>query len=831
MINQTCVGRQDEFKKLHGFLELAASGQRQLCFVIGEAGSGKTTLLNSFIRSIEETDPDVVVAIGECNGQIGIMDPYLPFRDVITMLIGDFDAKLTQNRISPQNAKRLTNFVETSLEALLEYGPDLIGNLIPGGILVTIATKILTKKAKLLDKLKKKLDSNKLSIDDINEPRIFQQYTNVIRALTSNNTLVIVLDDLHWADNASINLLFHLLRKIELSRLFIVGTYRPDDVALGRNGGRHPLESTLNEIKRYFGDVWMELGKKNETEGQKFVDEIVDTEANRLSSSFRETLFSWTEGNALFTVEILRNMQERGDLIRDNDGYWIEGPQLNWNNLPPRVEGVIEERIMRLEEQLREALSIASVEGENFTAQVIGALQKINERQVLKSLSSELEKRHHLIQESGEVKVGPQMLSLYRFSHSLVQQYIYNDLGISERRLLHREVAEILESLYEGRKDEIATQLARHHQEAGQPEKAIVYFGQVGDKALRISAFHEAISLFEKALNLGTSTVEMQAILNRQLGLANYGLGEFGAAREQFGKSVKLARSINDLSNVAVGISYLGRVLADLGESPQAKRMLTEGLEIARSIGDKGILISALNGMGYVMCELGEFLEAQNLYKEGMSLVREMGAQISPNTLYDLGCCIHLIADFTRAKDVLKDGLDVAKVAGNLSVMSYIINELGWIVYEEKDFTQAQQYFEEGHVLAKENDDKWTMAEAFNGLGFVACALGNYSASEQFFCDALKISHQTNYVPEQLFILVGFSNLLAKWGKIEKAVELIALSIFHSGSNAEVKHFANFILGEMQSVLSSDVLETLLERGKSLDLPITVNKILEGNYL
>lgn len=148
----------------------------------------------------------------------------------------------------------------------------------------------------------------------------------------------------------------------------IIGAYRPARVALGREGERHPLESTLNKIKRYFGDVWIELGE-TPPEGRAFVDALLDHEPNRLDDDFCTRLHRHTAGHPLFTIALLRAMQERGDIVQDADRYWVETATLDWGTLPAKVEGVIEERIGRLEEELLGILTVASVEGEEFTVQ------------------------------------------------------------------------------------------------------------------------------------------------------------------------------------------------------------------------------------------------------------------------------------------------------------------------------------------------------------------------------------------------------------------------------------------------------------------------------
>ena len=224
------------------------------------------------------------------------------------------------------------------------------------------------------------------------QSHLFQQFTNVLVALSQIKSLILLLDDMQWADTASIDLLFHLGRRLEGSRILFVCAYRPEEVALGR-GGRHPLEKVLAEFKRRSGDVWLDLAAVRDQEERRFIDALVESEPNALDEGFRRALYEHTGGHPLFTVELLRAMQERGDLVQNAEGFWIEGPALDWETLPARVEGVIEERVGRLEEELREILSVASVEGEEFTAQVVARVQDLGERKLLRHLTRELAHR------------------------------------------------------------------------------------------------------------------------------------------------------------------------------------------------------------------------------------------------------------------------------------------------------------------------------------------------------------------------------------------------------------------------------------------------------
>jgi DNA-binding SARP family transcriptional activator len=360
------VARQQELAGLEAFLELALAGQGRVAFVVGEAGRGKTALIEEFSRRAQDRYADLIVAGGNCNAYTGIGDPYLPFREILSLLSGDFEARWLAGIISPEHARRLWSLMSRTVQALVEVGPDLIDIFIPGLALVSRAAAAEPGDAAWLAQLKRLVVRDPAGQSPVNLQQrvLFEQYARVLQVLARKQPLLLVLDDLQWADAGSTSLLFHLGRQLKGSRILIAGLYRPAEVS-GREGERHPLEGVVHEFQRHFGDIQIDLGQ---AVGKLFVEAFLDTEPNRLGPEFREVLYRHTRGHALFTIEMVRGMQERGDLIQDEAGRWVEGQNVDWQRLPARVEGVIGERLGRLPATLQEVLKVASVDGEHFTA-------------------------------------------------------------------------------------------------------------------------------------------------------------------------------------------------------------------------------------------------------------------------------------------------------------------------------------------------------------------------------------------------------------------------------------------------------------------------------
>jgi tetratricopeptide (TPR) repeat protein len=587
------VGREKELRQLGDRLELMIEGQGQVCFVTAEAGFGKTSLATEFARRAQQRHEDLLVVIGDCNAHTGISDPYLPFRELLSMLMGDTEDRVAQGMTTEENAGRLEGFLGVSKRILADVGPDLIDIFLPGIGIATRASAMVVGDKKVRRRRSDSFAGSAAAMAmadsgvSSEQSRIFEQVTSVLTSLAEKKPLLLILDDLHWVDDSSASLLFHLARRIEGSRIHVVGTFRPEEVALGRGEARHPMEQVVSELKRHYGDPVLALGEDTEAETRQFIDMLIDSEPNKLDESFRAQLHLRTNGHALFAAELLLDMQERGDLQPDASGQWVEGDTLDWKRLPARVEGVVEERINRLEDELQEILTIASVEGEIFTAQVVGRIQEISERQLLKRLTRELERRHRLVSEEGSRRVGENRISQFRFRHHMFQKYLYESLGQSEREQLHEDIASILESLYAGCRSTVAVQLARHYENALMWPQAAECYLLAGARASEVYACNEALGLAEQGIStLGqvgdlSEHSELLLELNLLLGKAQHHVGQFAESMDTFHQTAELAGELGAaeaMARAALGYDEPRWRCNMLGST--AVKLLTRALEL-----------------------------------------------------------------------------------------------------------------------------------------------------------------------------------------------------------------------------------------------------------
>jgi DNA-binding SARP family transcriptional activator/tetratricopeptide (TPR) repeat protein len=733
---QLFVAREQELGQLNRSLDSTLNGKGRVAFVTGDAGRGKTALLREFARQASEAYPELLVAAGSCNPYSGVGDPYLPLRSVLRTLMGNLELAGSSGMIDRVQALRLWQTMPQALQALVEHGFYLVDTFLPGNELLTLAEAKGVSQLGLRQAIEKALNPS----SHLAQQHLFEQYCAVLRALSREYPLLIVLDDLQWVDSASAGLLYHLGTRLEGSRILVLCAYRPEEIALGRDGDRHPLEKALAEFKRLYGDAWLDLTHSDKRKGRNFIDVFLDSEPNRLGHEFRERLFHHTEGHPLFTIELLRAMQERGELLRDGQGFWIEGPVLDWEQLPSRVEAVIAERIGRLEPTLRETLSIASVEGEDFTAQVVARVQQVNDRMLLHELSEELVKHHRLVHEQGEVLVAGQTLWRYRFAHALHQKYLYNHLGSPERRLIHEAIAVALEELYTDRTTEIAARLAYHWQRAKDADKAREFTLLAGQEALAAFANQIAEGYFRQALELGP-TIAQRATLLAGLGEALRRQARREEAVRVLQEGIDLYSQLEYLDGIADLYKCLSSVLFRHNRL-EAWNACQEGLERLEEAADSPGLARLLAEAGRIAYFLIE-PSAENLCKRAMDMAERLGvleAQVDASITLAM-----IIGDVYRKPRETIQALQrvipfcethdlwysAARAHSNLGVYLYMY---------DTDTYSAYQHIFQAAILHRKVGDVERMLFSLDTAALASLPLGNLTSVESMVAEFLQQS-------------------------------------------------------------------------------------------
>jgi predicted ATPase/DNA-binding SARP family transcriptional activator len=825
----TFVAREGELAQLDAFLMRAMARQGQVAFVTGEAGRGKTALVQEFARRALEQHPELIVVGGLCNAYTGIGDPYLPFRQILSLLTGDMEARWSAGLMSQADTGRLSALLPWTVQALASVGPDLVNTFISGSALLHRLMPALSGSLPLLPgegpgsgfggwgQLQAWLSHRK----DIQPPihltqnDLFEQYTRVLQTLARQQPLLLILDDLQWADTGSISLLFYLGRQLDHSRILVVGAYRPTELALGHpfphstvipvgesEAGfreRHPLETVVSEFQRKFGQIQIDL---RQADGRRFVEAFLDTEPNRFGPEFREALYQHTQGHALFTIEMLRGMQERGDLVRDEAGRWAEGPAINWEALPPRVEGVIAQRLGRLPEALQEILRLASVEGEAFTAEVIAQALTLDERQVVRQLSQILDRQHRLVmgQGSRRLEASGRRLSGYRFRHILFQRYLYHNLDEAERGYLHETVAEVLEQLYGDEAEEIAPQLARHFEAAGQTSKAMNYLLKAGNRAASIYANTEAIAYFSQALALArpAGATELLTGLYSRLGRVLELEAQTDQALAIYEEMEQVARQRDDRPMILAALM----AQATLYTTPTAvyhpargQALTEQALALAQSLGDQAaeakILYHLLNIYSY-MSQLGQAIASG---ERSLALARRLNLREQVAfTLNNLGTrCYQAVCDFERAKAALAEAVQLWRELDNRPMLADSLTGLGSVHVYTGEYEQAIAFSEEASQISQAIGNLWGQSYSRYKVGWAYWERGEPDQAIAVMVESIRLSELAGFLGPQVITRADLAALYGSLGALERGLETAQAALAIATGQMPLRHF--YVMG------------------------------------
>ena len=623
-----------------------------------------------------------------------------------------------QGTLPPTRPLRLWGLLPTAARSIVASGTDLIGPLLVGEGLLARAKMAAGSGAAWLPPLRAFVE-RKLSIPPdvmLQQRALFGQTTRLLQDLSQETPILLVLEDLHWSDTGSVDLLAHLTRQLGGHRIFMIGTFRPSEIRIGRGDERHPLEPVLNEIERSFGNCQVHLHQGDEA---TFIDELVDAETNRLSQDFRDRLYTRTQGHALFTVELLRDMQERGLLVQDNDGAWVETPELDWKSLPAQVEGVISERIARLASDLRELLKVASVEGESFTAEVLARIQKSETRDTVRLLSQELERGHRLVTAESLKRIKGTRLSLYRFVHMLFQKYLYDELDEAERSYLHEDVGCALEELFGEQSNEISGQLARHFEEAGIIEKAVQYRAAAGQRAVSMAANHEAIDHYQRALDLLESLPPSPQRDETELGLQlaisapltntiGWSAPEIGTATS---RAFELTEGLGSHPLAPLVHFFLSTHCSATGRTTAAIEHSDTMVELAEKLGDEtgamlGRLISGCySGFGGQLTRARSRLEDVDTWcirhqPEGLALIYGIDPRVSSKV--HLGWVLAYLGYLDQSRAHNRESIDLARRLRHPHTLSFALGGAAIADWRRRDWETMRRHSSESLVLTSE---------------------------------------------------------------------------------------------------------------------------------
>ena len=502
------VGRRREMAELTSTLEEALSGQGRLVMLVGEPGIGKTRTTQELASYAESRGAQVFW--GRCYEDEGA-PPYWPW--VQTM----------RSYVQQASREQLTAEIGSGAAAIAEIVPEILGKL-PG------------------------LETPPALDPEAARFHLFDSITTFLKNAAQNQPLMMVLDDLHWADRSSLLLLEFLARELGEARILLVGCYRDTDLSR-----QHILTETLAQLSREPVFRRQVLRGLSQDDLGEFINL---TTGVQLPQNLNDTLFAHTEGNPFFMTEIIRLLSESGELTAEHIGT-PEGIKI-----PAGVREVIGQRLNRLSERCNEVLTTASIIGREFDFRLLNILNgEIFEEQLLQSVEEAVS--FHLIEEV------PGRMDRYQFVHALVQQTLTEEVTTSRNVRLHARIAEALEQLYAADVEAQAAELAYHYSEAEAVlgTERLGHFSRIaGERALAAYAFDEALVFLSRALEVREgetgphlaerATDEDTAAILLALGYAQAALDQINDALTSFHRAFDLYTSMGNVPKAVEIASY-----------------------------------------------------------------------------------------------------------------------------------------------------------------------------------------------------------------------------------------------------------------------------------
>jgi DNA-binding SARP family transcriptional activator/tetratricopeptide (TPR) repeat protein len=499
------VGRDTELRDLEVALEGALMGRGHVCLIRGEPGIGKSRLADELAERARQVEAQVLW--GRC-WEAGGAPAYWPWVQSLREYVRRIPA--------------------AELREQLGEGGGEVAHLIP-------ELRDLLPDLPVLEST----DSEGARF------RLFDATASFLRRAAAQRPLVLVLEDLHAADTPSLLLLQFLAGEIAAARMLVVGTYR--DIELAPS---NPASSALVEVERQQSTRTVLLQGIQETDVARLIEAIVGVSP---SGKVATAIHSSTGGNPLFVSELVRLLVAEGRLEDPGDEGSVRLA------IPRGVRDVIARRLAQVSEAAREMLGVASVLGREFA---IDTLARVTNR----SADELLELLDEAIAE-GVIAEAPGGAYRMRFSHVLIRDALYEELGAARRMQLHRRIGDTLENLHQRDPDPYLAELAHHFFEAGpggDPRQAFEYARKAGDRAARLLAYEEAVRLYGLAIRVidaaaGVGDSERCEIL-LALGNAKLRAGDEAAAKETFFAAAALAREVGQpeaLAHAALG--YGGR--------------------------------------------------------------------------------------------------------------------------------------------------------------------------------------------------------------------------------------------------------------------------------
>jgi DNA-binding winged helix-turn-helix (wHTH) protein/predicted ATPase len=700
------VGRESDLAQLHSWLAKALNGERQLIFVTGEAGIGKTTLIETFlfgVRSREEcgvqspklqTTPNSELpstpvpwfSWGQCVEQYGVGEPYMPILEALGRLCRE------------PGGEQLVTLLHQHAPTWLVQMPTLL----PAAELEVLQRKTA----------------------GATRERMLREMGEAIDAITAERPLVLWLEDLHWSDASTLELLALLARRREPARLLVIGTYRPVDVIVQE----HPLRAMKQELQLHGLCAELPLGLLSEAQVAEYLAvrfqvpspaSAEEGQGEGLSAvALRDVtrlIHRRTDGNPLFMVTVVDDLLSQNVLI-SVDGQWAVQGELAAleGRVPDNLQQLIERQLERLNAEDQRVLEVASVAGMEFSAAAAAAgIETEPERG--EERCERLVRQGHFLRASGTTDwPDGTVAARYSFLHALYREVLYDRIPAGRRQRLHLRIGERHEAAYGKRARKIAAELAVHFEQGRDYGKAVKYLQQAGENAVRRSAHQEAAMFLRKGLMLLPSLPDtpdlIQHEVNLQLALGDALYVAQGYTAPEVERAYARARELcGRMAGSPQTLFALGGLFSFhlmRGELETAEELAGEVMRFAQKVQVPALLVMVHQMLGATSFWRGQFTAAHTHWEQGTTFYsaeqRYPRGILHPGVVHFIyrGITLWSLGYPDQAIARCQDGLTLAHEIAQPFSLAYAALWTAWLHLQRGEVQQAREQVERLMVLA-----------------------------------------------------------------------------------------------------------------------------------
>jgi DNA-binding winged helix-turn-helix (wHTH) protein/tetratricopeptide (TPR) repeat protein len=665
------VGREGELAQLHQWWAQAYQGRRQVGIIAGEPGMGKTALVDTFVGQVAAAE-DCWVGHGRCVEAYGAGEPYLPVLEAVGRLCR-----------GPEGPRLVA--------VLRQYAPSWLVQL--PALLAPAEWEALQR-----------------TVGPTAPPRMLRELTDALDAFTVACPLVLVLEDLHWSDRATLAWLAYVARRPDPARLLLLGTYRPVEAIV--HG--HPLRTVLTELRQHNQCVELTLDYLSAAEVTAYlVQRFGDT---RLAAALGGVLHQRTRGNPLFLTAVVDELVRQQVVTEEADGWAVRaGVDTISAIVPGHLRELIELQLAHCSPEDQTLLAAASVAGVEFaTAAVAASLERADEE--IEARCAALAHQGRFLQAHGQAAwPDGTVTGCYGFRHALYQEVVYQQVPASRQLRWHARIGTRLAQGFGEQARDMAAALALHCVRGRLWPQAVQYIRQAGQQAARRGVYQEAVAFYEQALHALQQLPEHRAVHEQAIDLrfdlrhALLPLDEPRRILDHLRQAEVLAEALGDQRRLGQIAGCMAFCLRELGDPDGSLASAQRALTIATALGDDSRQVAANISLGEVyLSALSDYRRAAEVFRRNVemlhgALLERFGTAFIPSVTSraSLAMCLAELGAFAEGQAHGEKALRLAEAAEHPYSLAQTCAAVGYLYLRQGALPQAIRMLERGRALSE----------------------------------------------------------------------------------------------------------------------------------